>query len=54
MTTAIDPVCKAKVDVESTDYNSTIAGGRYYFCSEDCKEEFEERPSDYAAARAVA
>lgn len=44
-----DPVCGMVIDerhaVGTSDYNGT----RYYFCSEDCRTEFDENPQDYAA-----
>ena len=48
-------VCKhnadlACVDVAVTDQtpSATYKGQRYYFCSEDCKNEFEKNPGKYA------
>lgn len=45
-----DPVCGMTIEerdvVGTSDYNGT----RYYFCSEDCKTEFDENPQDYATA----
>ena len=49
-----DPVCGMTIEerdvVGTSDYNGT----RYYFCSEDCKTEFDENPQDYAAGAASA
>lgn len=43
-----DPVCGMMIEpsdaVGTTDYE----GKTYYFCSEDCKVEFDENPEDYA------
>ncbi|MCE7921276.1 MAG: YHS domain-containing protein [Chloroflexi bacterium CFX1] len=33
MTTAIDPVCKMEVEIETAQYKSEHAGETYYFCS---------------------
>ena len=44
---AIDPVCGMKVDEKNTQFQTQFAGKKYYFCSEDCREEFENRPEDY-------
>jgi YHS domain-containing protein len=48
-------VCKhnadlACVDLAVTDQtaSATYNGRRYYFCSEDCKNEFEKHPGKYA------
>jgi YHS domain-containing protein len=49
---AIDPVCGMKVE-ESTELQSQFAGKKSYFCSEDCRKEFEERPEDYVTAVAA-
>jgi Cu+-exporting ATPase len=54
MATTMDPVCKMEIDSDSAEFQSTYAGKKFYFCSEDCKEEFDERPSDYASATAAA
>jgi YHS domain-containing protein len=39
---AIDPVCKMEVDEETTKYISEYKGKKYYFCTLDCKEEFDK------------
>ena len=43
----IDPVCKMHVDIPtaaaSHDYHSEVL----YFCSLDCKKEFEKDPEKY-------
>ncbi|HEY6967693.1 MAG TPA: YHS domain-containing protein [Candidatus Angelobacter sp.] len=43
----IDPVCKMHVDIPtaaaSQDYHSEVV----YFCSLDCKKEFEKNPEKY-------
>lgn len=43
-----DPVCGMVIEeadaVGTSDYNGT----RYYFCSSDCKTEFDTNPADYA------
>jgi len=43
-----DPICAMVIEesdaVGSSEYNGTT----YYFCSMDCKEEFDENPGDYA------
>ena len=47
---ATDPVCTMKVDEEATEFTSEYDGTTYYFCSNACKEEFENDPERYIAA----
>ncbi len=44
----IDPVCKCKVNDESP-HSSEHESEKVYFCSIECKEEFEKNPIDYMA-----
>ncbi len=44
---AIDPVCGMEVDDRSTKERSLYEGTTYYFCSQDCKDEFDAAPEDY-------
>lgn len=46
---ATDPVCGMQVDEDDPVGTSEYGGNTYYFCSTDCKEEFDENPEDYAA-----
>ena len=41
-----DPVCGMTVD-KSTSLFSDFEGQHYYFCSEDCKQEFDDDPERY-------
>jgi Cu+-exporting ATPase len=41
-----DPVCGNPVQ-ESADLRSEFEGQYYYFCSEDCKQEFDDDPERY-------
>ncbi len=45
---AQDPVCK--MDVEEGKAGATIVykGDTYYFCSANCKNDFEKEPEKYA------
>jgi YHS domain-containing protein len=43
----IDPVCGMKVDEKSAQFQTQFAGKRYYFCSEECRKEFEADPGEY-------
>lgn len=47
-----DPVCKMQIDEKSSKFNSEHAGKKYYFCSEECKETFDEQPEKYARSAA--
>lgn len=48
--TAIDPVCKMKVDKATTKFTSEYEGTTYYFCSASCKEKFDENPEKYVSS----
>ncbi len=48
MATVTDPVCGMTVHPDTAEFRAENAGTTYYFCSNDCKEEFEADPSDYA------
>lgn len=43
-----DPICNMEVDEQTAAANSEYRGKTYYFCSEDCKEEFDQNPQQYA------
>ena len=47
-----DPVCKMDVDERTAEFSAQYAGRKYYFCSEECKDDFEEHPEQYAATAA--
>ncbi|HEX6261997.1 MAG TPA: YHS domain-containing protein [Actinomycetota bacterium] len=47
---AIDPVCGMTVEESEAAATFEHEGRTYYFCSVDCREEFEENPEDYAEA----
>lgn len=51
MTTAIDPVCKMEVEVETAQFKSVHAGETYYFCSPGCQKSFEQDPHKYLPER---
>src|SRR5262249_29910955 len=44
---AIDPVCGMEVDEKDAKDPSSFEGKTFYFCSTDCREEFDEAPEDY-------
>lgn len=42
----LDVVCKMRVE-ENEAFTSEWKGKKYYFCSQECKEAFEENPERY-------
>jgi YHS domain-containing protein len=46
--TAIDPICKMKVEESSAKYVSTFEGSKFYFCSPGCKSKFDKDPKRYS------
>lgn len=49
MLDARDPICGMTVEV-TTAYSEAAGGQTYYFCSENCRQEFDENPSRFGAA----
>jgi YHS domain-containing protein len=47
---ATDPVCGMKVDRDKA-FTLQYAGKTYYFCSEDCRDQFSADPAAYAGGR---
>ena len=50
MATAIDPVCKMKVDESKPAATSEYKGKKYYFCATGCKKSFDKNPDKYLGA----
>ncbi len=46
--TVKDPVCGMTIEQSDAVGTSEYQGTTYYFCSQDCKEEFDSAPEDYA------
>jgi YHS domain-containing protein len=42
-----DPVCGTTVDERDSEFKTQFAGKKYFFCSDECRKEFEERPDEY-------
>ncbi|OFZ59891.1 MAG: hypothetical protein A3D92_01230 [Bacteroidetes bacterium RIFCSPHIGHO2_02_FULL_44_7] len=42
-----DPICGMLVDPKTTFYQSTYKEKKYYFCSEHCKQQFDENPNQF-------
>jgi YHS domain-containing protein len=49
-----DPVCKMEITPEDAVASSHFNGDIYYFCSTECKEQFEEIPTKYKDHEAAA
>ena len=47
-----DPVCGLKVDEHNAEFQTQFAGKKYYFCSDECRREFEERPEEFVETAA--
>jgi YHS domain-containing protein len=43
----MDPVCGARMDERTADIETMFAGKKYFFCSEECRTEFEDHPDEY-------
>jgi Cu+-exporting ATPase len=48
-----DPVCGMKVDDKRTEFYTQFAGKKYFFCSENCRKEFEAAPDEYMETAAA-
>lgn len=46
------PVCLMQFDELDAEPNSEYRGAAFYFCSEECKEEFDRDPETYAKPKA--
>lgn len=42
-----DPVCGMQVDPKTAAGQSDYEGKTYYFCSDDCKKQFDKDPKQY-------
>jgi YHS domain-containing protein len=42
-----DPVCGMDVNPANAPAQSNYRGRTFYFCSQDCKEQFEREPQRY-------
>jgi P-type Cu+ transporter len=45
---AIDPVCNMEVDQSDTKFHSQYESRNFYFCSEECKDTFDNKPQQFA------
>ncbi len=42
-----DPVCKMEVNEQNSEAQSKFQGQTYHFCSQECKEKFDQNPQQY-------
>ena len=47
MTQVKDPVCGMLVELDSAAASTIFEGQEIYFCSDDCRREFEADPAHY-------
>ena len=50
---ATDPVCGMKIDDKNSEHQTQYGGQKYSFCSQECKNKFDQNPEDYAAPTAA-
>ncbi|MGA9511512.1 MAG: YHS domain-containing protein [Candidatus Sulfotelmatobacter sp.] len=48
-----DPVCGLKVDDGKSEFQTQFAGRKYFFCSDECRKEFEAEPEAYVETAAA-
>jgi Cu+-exporting ATPase len=48
----IDPVCKMTIEEEDATGTSAHNGSTYHFCSQSCKDKFDENPDTYTGDKA--
>jgi YHS domain-containing protein len=49
---AMDPVCGMKINDKNPEFHTELDGRNYVFCSEQCKQKFEESPEEYVESAA--
>lgn len=47
MASAKDPVCGMDVEKDKTPWKSKVGEKEYFFCSDRCRQDFEEDPIKY-------
>jgi YHS domain-containing protein len=48
-----DPVCGMKVNEKESEFHTQFAGRKYFFCSDNCRQEFESEPDAYVETAAA-
>jgi YHS domain-containing protein len=51
-TMTTDPVCGMEVNDKNAEFQTQFAGKKYFFCSEECRKEFEQQPNEYVETAA--
>ena len=51
--TLIDPVCGMPIKEKNIDFTSSYKGTTYYFCSPECKDNFDRDPETVLAMEAA-
>lgn len=46
---AKDLVCGREVETHNAHFQSEYGDGRYYFCSRECQQKFDDHPDGYIA-----
>lgn len=44
-----DPVCGMNIDADQAQWKSEYQGKTYYFCSQQCKQQFDQDPARYVS-----
>ncbi len=47
--TTRDPVCGMELNVEDTMNRAEYRGRSFYFCSDQCRNKFDDNPEQYAS-----
>jgi YHS domain-containing protein len=47
---AVDPVCGMEINEQNSAISATYSGKTFHFCSEECKQQFQQNPEQYAEA----
>ena len=50
-TQSVDPVCGRSVDESQAAWKVEYSGEVYYFCSPECKKDFQEHPGMFIGQR---
>jgi YHS domain-containing protein len=50
--TVNDPVCGAQLEPMDTEHISEYGGSVFYFCSIECKRQFDANPENYGSVAA--
>jgi YHS domain-containing protein len=48
-----DPVCGMKVDERKAEFQTEFGEKKFFFCSDNCKKEFEADPEEFVETAAA-